>query len=41
MLINRFIVRDHGNWYVVDNETEVRVICNNLFQAIELAYFST
>lgn len=39
--MTRFIVRDLGNWYVVDNETEVRVMCDNLFQAIELAYFST
>ena len=37
--MTRFIVRDLGNWYVVDNVTEVRVLCDNLFHAIELAYF--
>lgn len=38
MSINRFVVRDHGNWYVVDNITEVRVLCNSLEQAINIAY---
>lgn len=39
--MRRFIVRDNGNWYVVDNETEVRVMCTDLAQAVRLAYFST
>lgn len=38
MLINRFIVRDLGNWYVVDNVTEIRIMCESLNQAIEIAY---
>lgn len=36
--MTRFIVRDHGDWYVVDNLTDVSIICASLNQAIEIAY---
>ncbi len=36
--MKRFIIRTNGDWVVVDNVTEIRIMCESLNQAIEIAY---